>query len=63
MTAMTAGPAESIPAPALTPRMLYALSIFAWTKGHPTSTSDDLIAMLERAEARAARLSHGRESG
>lgn len=37
-------------------RTLYALSLFAWIKGHPSATDFEFVAMLERAEARAAKL-------
>jgi hypothetical protein len=54
--AVPAVPADQdLPTPG-TPRLLYALSLFAWIKGHPDASSDDFVEMLERAEERTAKL-------
>jgi hypothetical protein len=53
LTLVPAVPADPSPP---SPRILYALSLFSWLKAHPDASRDQFLAMIDRAEARAAKL-------
>lgn len=50
-------PSDSIPVPVRPTnpaRKDYAVAIFNWCRAHPTSSIEDFLAMIDRAEAWAA---------